>query len=217
MGWGWGIAMGIMAFLYWSVGALWLFVLLCVGVVGVVVLYGLAVAYFELRDEFLRDQAKFQALRPALDKGTLRGFVERRAQQILDREEEIRARTDEALYPGSSIKLFFYRRWGGEQAINYLLADLYQLAWAKRYIAQGGDYRDKRRAELEAAKLLKLRKQLAQRYGLSPFQQQALGRRLEDLIELRREDEDNDYYRGGAQRHGYQPRLPKGQRRRRRR
>lgn len=210
--------LAIFGYVAWTAGEFPLFLLVFGTPLLIFGLLLLAGSYLELRDEYIRDKAKAHALSPSLDEGTMRGFSKRRAQQLLDREEEIRSRTDEALSPGSSVKLWLYRRWGGAEAINYLLADLRELALAKRYIGRGGDYQDNHRAEIEAAELLKLRKELAQRYGLSPFEQRALECDLSEIVEVELErDERGDHRRDGRGRQ-----LPRGrgggrQQRRRRR
>lgn len=154
----------------------------------VLALFGVLWWLWSLRDQFNRDKAKAEALEYALKEGTIRGYGKRRAQELVGKEDQILQRLDERLGPGSSVKLWFYRRWGGEEALQLLMADAKELSWAKHYIAHEGEYRDRHREETQEAKLLEYRQKLARRLNLSAEQEQEVDEILNEE-RVGREDE----------------------------
>lgn len=143
-----------------------------------------------LYNEFEKDKAKAEAL--ALDEKIMEKFSQMRAQQILDNQEEVLRRIDEVLSPNPSLKLWYYRRRAGQQALRYLLADLQEFGFAKKYIAEEGDLEDQLRQEKYNAKILKYRKELIEKYNLSPFERRTVDKIFREVVDITPEPAKED-------------------------
>jgi hypothetical protein len=152
----------------------WLFVLAGLAAVGLWPLFKILIYKLNVgADEFIAADARRREIKKTalvdiaigralqMNPAALRAYGRRNWKQLLSQESEIVSQVRAVL--GDSEKVRFLQEAG---ELETICQPLFALRAAKRYSARDGQYRDRRRREIQKAELLALRKQLIEHFQL---------------------------------------------------